>query len=174
MKKWAKYILSFRLRHIEVRHEFIIIVHFSDSNLPRMTERPVAKDLSPTTLKLLWKPARVDNDSPVTYIVELCKPPSNKWVVIATNVRDTNLLLSDVDVDKEYTFRVIAQNEFGKSEPSPPCTHRRERSKYILQKIDSIIIFFGFFSMFNFGKNFKFLFLIEKMLNRNREISLNN
>ena len=56
----------------------------------------------------------------MSYQVEAKELPGKDWMPISTRLRDTTHYLSELEPDRDYMFRVRAENDFGVSEPTEP------------------------------------------------------
>ncbi|XP_059156398.1 twitchin-like isoform X4 [Physella acuta] len=81
---------------------------------------PVVENIRDDSVVLSWKPPLNDGGSFITeYVVERNEPPSDKWVrVAATRFNFHNV--AGLSPNKEYRFRVFADNFYGRSEPCEP------------------------------------------------------
>lgn len=77
-------------------------------------------------MRLSWLPARTsdlpDNARRVTYTVEARQLPSNRWTRLASDLESTSYVARDLRPDKEYQFRVYAENKYGPSDPTLPAS----------------------------------------------------
>lgn len=69
---------------------------------------------------LTWEPPEYDGGSPITgYIVELRDKSSIRWEpAMTTGAHELAATMTDVVENKEYYFRVRAQNQIGVGKPS--------------------------------------------------------
>ena len=78
------------------------------------------------SVKLSWLPARTsnlpENARKISYTIEARELPSNRWTRLATGLDGTNFVARHLRPDKEYMFRVYADNKYGSSEPTLPAT----------------------------------------------------
>lgn len=67
-----------------------------------------------------WEPPKSDGGSPITsYIIELRDRTSVKWSPVQVSKADElSAVINDVIENKEYIFRVRAENKAGVGEPS--------------------------------------------------------
>lgn len=67
-----------------------------------------------------WEPPRYDGGSKITsYIIELRDRTSVTWSpVMVTKAQDRSAVINDVIENKEYIFRVRAENKAGPGKPS--------------------------------------------------------
>ena len=101
-------------------------------------------DIGSETLRLGWRPAETQRHvPPVSYRVEAQKLPSEKWIPLASRVRDTSLYLSDMEPDRDYNVRVRAQGPYGVSQPTAPVWLPRATGTLLP---GSSFVFFFFFS----------------------------
>ncbi|XP_064646394.1 muscle M-line assembly protein unc-89-like isoform X2 [Lineus longissimus] len=104
--------------------------------MPR--EKPYPREMGPDTILLSWKPAHIPAEaaaSEITYTIEVREPPDTEWRKLYTKVPDVSHRMTDLMPKQDYMFRVLAQNEYGLSEPTPPCTVNRKSSKCIPEPI---------------------------------------
>ncbi|CAH8497134.1 unnamed protein product [Schistosoma turkestanicum] len=89
---------------------------------PGPPEKPEIADYDRTHIDIKWEPPEDDGGAPIKgYHVERREPKSQRWMRL-TRVPQQELTYSDSGVreGKEYEYRVIAVNEGGLSDPSPP------------------------------------------------------
>ena len=67
-----------------------------------------------------WEPPESDGGSPITsYIIELRDRTSVKWTPVqVTKANELSAIVNDVIENKEYIFRVRAENKAGVGKPS--------------------------------------------------------
>ena len=84
---------------------------------------PAAFDITEVTNEsclLTWNPPRDDGGSKVTnYVVERRATDSEVWHKLSSTVKDTNFKATKLTPNKEYLFRVAAENMYGVGEPVP-------------------------------------------------------
>lgn len=88
-------------------------------------DKPVVFDITHDSLKLSWQPSEIPSyavQTLITYVVERRCPPSKKWIEVAMDLKDTTWTMTDYKPQKDYMFRIRAQNEFGMSDPSMSAT----------------------------------------------------
>lgn len=82
---------------------------------------PAAFDITDITNEsclLTWNPPRDDGGSKVTnYVVERKATDSDVWHKLSSTVKDTNFKATKLTPNKEYIFRVAAENMYGVGEP---------------------------------------------------------
>lgn len=88
--------------------------------MPGIPGRPQVTDISAKSCKLTWKEPTNDGGTPITgYIVERQIAADGSWSQLnATNATTTELEVKELREDKEYAFRVIAENIVGPGKPS--------------------------------------------------------
>ncbi|KAL8623451.1 hypothetical protein ACOMHN_061964 [Nucella lapillus] len=100
-------------------------------------DKPHLLDLRDESVKLSWLPARTsnlpENARHVTYTVEARELPSNRWTRLASGLESTHHVAKSLRPDREYMFRVLAENKFGPSDHTLPATlaprHEPEEKK---------------------------------------------
>ena len=89
-------------------------------------EKPTLLNKTDESVRLSWAPVSTHSlpaDSRrVSYVVESRELPSSVWTKVAYNVPISSYLVRHLRPDKEYEFRVRAQNQHGVSEPSRTAT----------------------------------------------------
>ena len=82
---------------------------------------PAAFDITDVTNEsclLTWNPPRDDGGSKITnYVVERKATDSDVWHKLSSTVKDTNFKATKLTPNKEYIFRVAAENMYGVGEP---------------------------------------------------------
>lgn len=70
---------------------------------------------------ITWEPPKFDGGSEITtYVIELRDRTSVKWeAALVCSQHDLSVTLNDVVENKEYIFRVRAENRAGVGRPSP-------------------------------------------------------
>lgn len=80
--------------------------------------------------KLSWLPARIPayaKRAPITYIVEVKEPPLPGWRRFSTGIDSTSFDLQGLKPQKDYSFRVRAQTNYGISDPTLPANIQRNK-----------------------------------------------
>lgn len=100
---------------------------------------PAAFDITEVTNEsclLTWNPPRDDGGSKVTnYVVERKATDSDMWHKLSSTVKDTNFKATKLTPNKEYLFRVAAENMYGVGEPvqAAPITAKFQFGKFLNQ-----------------------------------------
>lgn len=82
--------------------------------------KPLASRATTTSVKLRWNPPEHDGHNPITsYLVEQLQEGMDDWKPIVQQHK-TAFAVRTLDPNTWYQFRVIANNEIGSSDPSPP------------------------------------------------------
>lgn len=108
---------------------------FLPDNVPSLPfDKPVLLDIKPDGVKLGWLPAHTSDlptsSGPITYILEARELPSMRWSRIASDLHGTQYYAKDLSPNKEYNFRVRAENKFGSSEPTLPAVLDKREGRY--------------------------------------------
>uniref|UniRef100_A0A8C2ZMI0 Titin n=1 Tax=Cyclopterus lumpus TaxID=8103 RepID=A0A8C2ZMI0_CYCLU len=96
------------------------------TDVPEAPLNVIVGNVSKFGCSVSWEPPESDGGSPVTsYVVELRDRTSVKWTPVqVTKADDLSAVINDVIENKEYIFRVKAQNKAGEGKPSAasrPC-----------------------------------------------------
>lgn len=100
---------------------------------------PAAFDITEVTNEsclLTWNPPRDDGGSKITnYVVERKATDSDMWHKLSSTVKDTNFKATKLTPNKEYLFRVAAENMYGVGEPvqAAPITAKFQFGKFLNQ-----------------------------------------
>ena len=87
---------------------------------PLAPSKPIASHSTTTSVKLKWSPPEHDGHNPITsYLVEQLQNGFEDWRPIVQQLK-TTFTVKTLDPNTWYQFRIIACNEQGSSEPSPP------------------------------------------------------
>ena len=85
-------------------------------------DRPNLHNKHEDSVRLSWLPAPTGllptEAKQVTYIVESRELPKQDWIRVGSHIPVTSYLVKNLRPDKEYEFRVRAQNIHGVSEPT--------------------------------------------------------
>ncbi|KAK2158172.1 hypothetical protein LSH36_175g03003 [Paralvinella palmiformis] len=74
------------------------------------------------SVMLTWKPPLSDGGGFITqYILEKLEPPMTNWIRCCTT-RFTHACVENLSPSKDYQFRVMAENLYGRSEPCEPTS----------------------------------------------------
>lgn len=74
--------------------------------------------MSKDSVTLNWKEPKDDGGAPITnYVVEKRDTRSGVWVPVSSFVVGTSLVVPKLQEGHDYEFRVMAENQFGRSEP---------------------------------------------------------
>lgn len=102
---------------------------------------PAAFDITEVTNEsclLTWNPPRDDGGSKVTnYVVERKATDSEVWHKLSSTVKDTNYKATKLTPNKEYLFRVAAENMYGVGEPvqAAPITAKYQFGKFLINHL---------------------------------------
>ncbi|XP_074598807.1 projectin protein bent isoform X2 [Brevipalpus obovatus] len=76
------------------------------------------EDVDGDSLTLLWKPPKDDGGAEITnYVVERREVGSPNWQRISSFATSTALRVKNLTIGKKYDFRVMAENQYGTSDP---------------------------------------------------------
>lgn len=102
---------------------------------------PAAFDITEVTNEsclLTWNPPRDDGGSKITnYVVERRATDSEVWHKLSSTVKDTNFKATKLTPNKEYIFRVAAENMYGVGEPvqAAPITAKYQFGELLNQLV---------------------------------------
>ncbi|XP_069107585.1 twitchin-like isoform X2 [Argopecten irradians] len=103
-------------------------------------DEPLLYDVGAGSITLSWRSAGIPsyNTSPVTYTIFAQESPSGVWAPMARRIPHTWYVLNGIRPDRDYTFRVQAENEFGVSRPTLPVRlfHTEYKAPIELPEID--------------------------------------
>ncbi|TPP56261.1 Twitchin [Fasciola gigantica] len=93
--------------------------HVEVLDVPGSPEGPLeATDVNADEITLKWKPPLDDGGQPVTnYILEKRPKGSDSWQKVSAFLTSPTATVKNLEVGKEYEFRVMAENAMGVSEP---------------------------------------------------------
>lgn len=97
---------------------FFLIVHIPD--VPDPPQNVVVGNVNKFSATVSWEPPLFDGGSEITsYIIELRDRTSVNWApVMVTKPHERTAIINDVIENKEYIFRVKAENKAGIGKPS--------------------------------------------------------
>uniref|UniRef100_A0A3Q0SLB3 Uncharacterized protein n=1 Tax=Amphilophus citrinellus TaxID=61819 RepID=A0A3Q0SLB3_AMPCI len=90
------------------------------SNVPDAPENVAVESVNKFGATITWEPPKFDGGSEITaYVIELRDRTSVKWeAALVCGASDRSAMLNDVVENKEYIFRVRAENKAGIGRPS--------------------------------------------------------
>lgn len=74
--------------------------------------------------------------SEVTYTIERRELPSGDWQETKNDIKETNFVIDDYEIDRDYMYRVKAQNQQGFSEPTLSLTYFAKIIEKPKEKVD--------------------------------------
>lgn len=76
------------------------------------------EDVDGDSLTLIWSPPKDDGGAEITnYVVEKREVGSSNWQRISSFATSTDIRIRNLTVGKKYDFRVMAENQYGTSDP---------------------------------------------------------
>lgn len=91
-------------------------------DVPGVMTPPIVKDGSAHDILLAWtSPKLVGNANVQFFKLEYKKIDSDQWVVANEAIKEEFYLLTGLEPNSSYHFRLSACNKFGWGDPSPPC-----------------------------------------------------
>ena len=89
-------------------------------DVPGAPDAPTISDITSASMTLTWSPPEDDGGSPITaYILESKDKYSSRFTEITKDsFAELTFTVKNLKENNEYSFRVIAENKAGKSEPS--------------------------------------------------------
>lgn len=89
-------------------------------DVPDPPENVQVGNVTKFSATLTWEPPKSDGGSEITaYIIELRDRTSVSWsAVMVTKPQDRTAVINDVIENKEYIFRIRAENKAGTGKPS--------------------------------------------------------
>ena len=87
---------------------------------PSLPLKPVVTDVLANEMRFSWEKPKDDGGSPITvYIVEMKDFNKRTWTELTTtNAFELSTLVTRLDAGTRYSFRVSAENKYGRSEPA--------------------------------------------------------
>lgn len=107
----------------ECTQDFVVVM----LDRPEPPREPKPSEIGSDSVTLSWKPPEHDGGAPITsYQVEYRDRNTSKWILYKTRkpITETFVRVQGLNEAHDYTFRVTAENDVGKSEPS-------EQSEYV-------------------------------------------
>ncbi|CAD5121391.1 DgyrCDS9913 [Dimorphilus gyrociliatus] len=101
--------------------------------------KPDMTDVKEKSFKMSWPEATYGPNvavSEVTYAVERRELPSGDWTEAKKDIKETYLLIDDYEIDRDYMYRVKAQNTAGFSEPTLSLTYFAKIVEKPKEKVD--------------------------------------
>lgn len=94
------------------------------------SDRPTLLDIRPESVRIQWVPVTLTGPGadyrPVKYLLEVKEIPG-PWRKLASGLTGNSYFATDLNPDREYNFRVRAENKFAESEPTLPATLQKGR-----------------------------------------------
>ncbi|XP_071120619.1 twitchin-like isoform X18 [Mytilus edulis] len=96
------------------------VIKIQINDRPDPPRYPTCENIRDESVLLSWKPPLNDGGSFITqYVIEKCEPPNSNWIRVAVS-RMCFHNITSLSANKEYQFRVVAENFYGKSDPCDP------------------------------------------------------
>lgn len=95
-------------------------------------EKPTISDIRPESTRLTWQPVLTSALSPdsknIKYLIEGRELPDADWRKLASGIHGNTHLLRNLRPQRDYDFRVRAENQFGVSDATTPAMLERPRT----------------------------------------------
>uniref|UniRef100_A0A3B3QDI9 Titin n=1 Tax=Paramormyrops kingsleyae TaxID=1676925 RepID=A0A3B3QDI9_9TELE len=109
----GKYTLKLENKSVELKNAV------KASEIPLPVGKVTLIDVTKSSVSLAWEKPEHDGGSRITgYLIEMQPKGTDKWGV-TTSTKTCDGIVSALTAGQEYSFRVIAYNEKGKSDPTP-------------------------------------------------------
>lgn len=93
----------------------------SIGDVPNNVGAPSIKDYSNHDVYLQWStPKHVADAHIESYRLEMKKFSTSEWSIVDSNIHQEFYLVTGLEPNESYQFRLSAMNKFGNSDPSPP------------------------------------------------------
>ncbi|XP_037720926.1 twitchin isoform X30 [Drosophila subpulchrella] len=90
-----------------------------------------ADEFAGDSLTLYWNPPKDDGGSPIqNYIIEKKEARSSTWTKVSSFCTVPFVRIRNLAINKEYDFRVIAENKYGQSDPTNTSEPIRARHPF--------------------------------------------
>ena len=114
---------------------------FFIKDVPEAPGKPKVEEITSEGASLTWKPPPSDGGAPITeYKVQKRKRGDTKWddVITPEPITEPNCKVPDLEVEKEYEFRIAAVNKAGMGPHSMPSDFKKY-CKYPLKLICTVM-----------------------------------
>ena len=122
------------LNDFELIKFYYTSIYFSVAPVLPISE-PLLYDVGPGSCRLSWRPATLPSfapsQSPITYTLFVQELPFKTWRPLVKRIPHTSYYVSGLQPDKEYMFRVQAENQYGSSKPTESVLLPRFKGKII-------------------------------------------
>lgn len=92
-----------------------------------MLDRPHLSLAGDDSIRISWSHSTLPSyglQGPVRYLIEVSEPPTHSWKRLVGGLTEPFYTIRNVNRDKDYMYRVRAENDYGTSEASlPVSTH---------------------------------------------------
>ncbi|XP_075678853.1 obscurin isoform X3 [Dermatophagoides pteronyssinus] len=90
-------------------------------DVPNNVNAPTIKDYSSHDILLQWSTPKHIADAHIeSYRLESKKSSATEWSIVDDNIHQEFYLVTGLEPNQSYQFRLLARNKFGCSDPSPP------------------------------------------------------
>ena len=90
-------------------------------DVPNNVNAPTIKDYSSHDILLQWSTPKHIADAHIeSYRLESKKSSATEWSIVDDNIHQEFYLVTGLQPNQSYQFRLLARNKFGCSDPSPP------------------------------------------------------
>ncbi len=118
------------------------LIHYSiDLDVPGAPRDAKVDSVDGDAVTLSWKAPEDDGGSYITnYVIEKLDSDTGKWIKAGTS-RFSHTTLENLIPNKQYQFRILAENIFGTGEPSEPTKTVQTTGKNSIENKTLIEIF---------------------------------
>ncbi|XP_013419361.1 titin-like [Lingula anatina] len=103
-----------------------------------VSDKPTISKYTGDSLTLTWPTTTLPLNAiptPITYSIESREPPIPSWTKVTSGLTTPKYTVTRLKPEKDYVFRVRAENQYGRSKPSPQATTALQKRPVPARKV---------------------------------------